>query len=686
MQHSEHPVPCVLPSTSRTIVPTLPSIATLLNATFNGRSFTSNFLEYPGSIESGVLGEERCHVPTARRMGQMAQRNFSLYSTPPLQIDMGTPPLLNKVVLPAAHPLKRILPRPNMTLLQPLQRHEVPQKSHMRSVPYEPLNRPSPSSMDHLRDKSIGVAKEPNIALNGIGLTLSIIDKNISNKKQLDLKTSNDMERNCRDIKANIDALKRIINERLDSARRQQSSVKPNKRPLEPSVHDQFSLLHFRQSKRMCFSTASEAAAYERQRDRKKCLLSMYRDRENSADVLFKFPGDQKTICVKAHRSVLEESGAHSVTMLTGAFPKTTSNRARKKVVHVQFESLTPQILEKILRYLYTGSVKIHHFEEWFDLLVCADHYLLEELQKSCLSLLYQSLCLENAWEFLETANQKRCLSAQQILCNYIASNATALLINNPPLSRLSADNFIKIIQEDLLDLEEGQVAQVVYNWLQSKALPHPDRKDRENPLRDRKDIDELREKVVSYVRLPLINREELYQKWLQMKICGYSLFKEQDIHNAALTYRRTVTPKRKLFDRLDNIVIELPSISSDAKPQRIDAKPQLLEVSICESFFHSKDSNSRDHSQLNKYVELEVDNQGDFWLNKDSTDSWSNKPSILFQFRFKSNDKVVNYVNIPFVYECDKQLIMKTSEISFMLRLYGHKLDRQLVIYRFLG
>ena len=442
--------------------------------------------------------------------------------------------------------------------------------------------------------------------------------------------------------------------------------MKPGKRVREGSDHDQSSSLAFENINAGVLRKWEKLWIMSVKGIMKGCLLSMYRNRENSGDVLFKFAGDKNEICIKAHEVVLEQSGAHFSAMLAGAFQEATPNEAGEKVIAKHFELLTPQLLEKILHYLYTGSVRIHNFEEWFDLLACADYYFIEDLQNSCISHLCQNLCLDNAWEFLKTACQKGCFSAQKILCQYIALNAHPCLFEAPQLRCLSVDDFIRILKDDLLYLEEEEVAQLVFNWLMVQAETSSDKTYRENELPKKEDIDVLREKVVPFVRLPLIEREKLYETWQKMKICGFSLFNEQDIHNAAMSNIRKDTPKRKLFDRPEKIREDLPTISSDMVPQCISFK-------IFESLFHSEDSNFRDHSEMYTTVQLEVDAQGDFWLKKDGTYSWIDKPSIIFQFNFTSNDKLLKSVNIPFIYEFDKQLIMKATEISSMFNAVGH-------------
>ena len=205
-----HPVPDGSTTSRENYLP-LPGVSSLLNSTFNGRSFNLMTADIGRSLlDHGFQERNFPHAPIGWRIDQMAQNNFSLHSTSPLQADAEAVPPLKKV----------ILPYPNMPGLHPHQVQEAPQKSNIVFVHYQPSNSPHPPLPQHNdQDRYAKGSLQSDVSkISADGLLRemehALTASDISTKK-LYFKKANNAEKNFSIIKEKIVTLKQIVDEQL---------------------------------------------------------------------------------------------------------------------------------------------------------------------------------------------------------------------------------------------------------------------------------------------------------------------------------------------------------------------------------------------------------------------------------------------------------------------------------------
>ena len=189
----------------------------------------------------------------------------------------------------------------------------------------------------------------------------------------------------------------------------------------------------------------------------------------------------------KAHKNILSAASPF--------FSKLFNSDMREKEEGViRFEEISESILGVILKFIYTGSIKVN-IENAMNLIMAADYLLLESLKVIAGRFLEKKMSTDNCISTFHFAEKYRC--EELVLCStkFIQDNFTSVAESDEFLN-LEAEEVEKwISSENVLVEAEEDVFRVIFNWVEQNK-------------RERKD---KFEQLFRHVRLVLLSRDFLF-------------------------------------------------------------------------------------------------------------------------------------------------------------------------------
>uniref|UniRef100_A0A1I8M4A6 BTB/POZ domain-containing protein 9 n=1 Tax=Musca domestica TaxID=7370 RepID=A0A1I8M4A6_MUSDO len=185
-----------------------------------------------------------------------------------------------------------------------------------------------------------------------------------------------------------------------------------------------------------------------------------------------------------AHRVMLAARSEYFRALLYGGLSESTQTEIHLKVPVEAFKSL--------LRYIYSGHMSLAQMDEdnILDTLGLANQYGLSELELSISDYLRQYLALGNVCAILDAARLYNLEKLTKVCLTFMDRNAADIL-QHDSFKSLSKESLEEVLRRDSFFAPEVQIFIAVWEWC------------KHNPNVDIKS-------VVSFVRLPLMNLEDL--------------------------------------------------------------------------------------------------------------------------------------------------------------------------------
>uniref|UniRef100_A0A8C5QYN9 Kelch-like protein 40 n=1 Tax=Leptobrachium leishanense TaxID=445787 RepID=A0A8C5QYN9_9ANUR len=151
------------------------------------------------------------------------------------------------------------------------------------------------------------------------------------------------------------------------------------------------------------------------------------------------------------------------------------SDLEESKQKEIELEDVDPEVMGKILHYIYTSEIEISEASVQ-DIFSVANMLQIPSIFTVCVSFLQKKLCLSNCLAIFRLGLMLDCprlaVAARDFLCDRFN-----LVIRDDEFYQLSADELIAIISSDALNVEkEEEVYEVVMKWAS---------KDNENRVKD---------------------------------------------------------------------------------------------------------------------------------------------------------------------------------------------------------
>ncbi|XP_075070218.1 kelch-like protein 40 [Mixophyes fleayi] len=141
------------------------------------------------------------------------------------------------------------------------------------------------------------------------------------------------------------------------------------------------------------------------------------------------------------------------------------SDLEESKKKEIDLEDVDPDVMEKILNYIYTSEIEITE-QNVQDIFSVANMFQIPSIFTVCVSFLQKKLCLSNCLAIFRLGLMLDCprlaVSARDFLCDRFN-----LIARDEEFNQLSPDELIAIISSDNLNIEkEEEVFQVVMKWV----------------------------------------------------------------------------------------------------------------------------------------------------------------------------------------------------------------------------
>ena len=189
----------------------------------------------------------------------------------------------------------------------------------------------------------------------------------------------------------------------------------------------------------------------------------------------------------KAHRNVISAASPFFSKLLN-------SDMREKEEGVIRFEEISESILGVILKFIYTGSIKVN-IENAMNLIMAADYLLLESLKVIAGRFLEKKMFTDNCISTFHFAEKYRCEELVLRSTKFIQDNFTSVAKSDEFLN-LEAEEVEKwISSENVLVEAEEDVFRVIVNWVEQNK-------------RERKD---KFEQLFRHVRLVLLSRDFLF-------------------------------------------------------------------------------------------------------------------------------------------------------------------------------
>uniref|UniRef100_A0A8D0DTS3 Kelch like family member 40 n=1 Tax=Salvator merianae TaxID=96440 RepID=A0A8D0DTS3_SALMN len=243
------------------------------------------------------------------------------------------------------------------------------------------------------------------------------------------------------------------------------------------------------------------------------------------------------------------------------------SDMEESKKREVNLEDVDPEVLGKILHYIYTSELEITE-QNVQDIFSVANMFQIPSIFTVCVSFLQKRLCLSNCLAIFRLGLMLDCarlaVAARDFICDRFA-----LITRDEEFFQLSADELIAIISSDSLNIEkEESVFEVVMKWATAK-----DRESRQQAL----------PVVFESIRFRLIDKDYLRDKVEKHALIKSSpeLLKKiqmvKDAHEGKLTVVKKVVQKKQGEKKAKENIINGEVEGKEEEKEEEDALPGIL-------------------------------------------------------------------------------------------------------------
>ena len=186
----------------------------------------------------------------------------------------------------------------------------------------------------------------------------------------------------------------------------------------------------------------------------------------------------------KAHGNILAKASSFFERMLDCDWKE-----SREGVIRL--ESLTAEIMEDILEFIYSGSVHVGSMERAEDLITAADYLFLSNLKVIAGRFLGQNLSMSNYSSIYDFAERYQCEELMTNIKKFILSNLVAIA-NEEHFLNLPCHEVEQLISSDDIHVSaEDDVFKIILKWI------NHDKNERKKNFQD----------LFRHVRLPLVSR-----------------------------------------------------------------------------------------------------------------------------------------------------------------------------------
>ncbi|XP_078352142.1 kelch-like protein 7 [Oculina patagonica] len=186
--------------------------------------------------------------------------------------------------------------------------------------------------------------------------------------------------------------------------------------------------------------------------------LDIQRRNEHCCDVLLEVGSGDNQARLKAHRIVL----CAASPFFFNAF---NSDMKEKKEGVIRLEQITKDVMEEVLKYLYTGRVDISETNAC-DLMAVADYFLLPTLKDLCGNVIAQALSFSSCITAYYLAERYRCKDLQNKARDFILENFVAVAETKEFLNLSSTQVEEWISSDEIIVKGEEDVFEVVVKWV----------------------------------------------------------------------------------------------------------------------------------------------------------------------------------------------------------------------------
>ena len=186
--------------------------------------------------------------------------------------------------------------------------------------------------------------------------------------------------------------------------------------------------------------------------------LDIQRRNDHCCDVILEVGSGDHQARLKAHRIVLCAASPFFFSALN-------SEMKEKKEGVIRLEEITKDVMEEVLKYLYTGHVNLSEASAC-DLMAAADYFLLPALKESCSNVIAQALSFSSCIAAYHLAVRYRCeelhIKAREfILANFVAVAETEDFLN---LNSTQVEEWIS--SDEIIVKGEEEIFEVVVKWI----------------------------------------------------------------------------------------------------------------------------------------------------------------------------------------------------------------------------
>ncbi|KAL9952455.1 hypothetical protein ACROYT_G039715 [Oculina patagonica] len=186
--------------------------------------------------------------------------------------------------------------------------------------------------------------------------------------------------------------------------------------------------------------------------------LDIQRRNEHCCDVILEVGSGDDQARFKAHRIVL----CAASPFFFNAF---NSDMKEKKEGVIRLEQITKDVMEEVLKYLYTGRVDISEANAC-DLMAAADYFLLPTLKDLCGKVIAQALSFSSCITAYYLAERYRCEDLQKKAKDFILANFV-VVAETEEFFNLSSTQVEEWISSDEIVVEgEEEVFNVLIKWI----------------------------------------------------------------------------------------------------------------------------------------------------------------------------------------------------------------------------
>ncbi|KAJ5075294.1 pep-cterm sorting domain-containing protein [Anaeramoeba ignava] len=221
----------------------------------------------------------------------------------------------------------------------------------------------------------------------------------------------------------------------------------------------------------------------------------------------------------------------------------------------VEFNDISPKIMEQILLFIYTGNIIISQ-ENALELLIYSHKFLIpdEGLFYHLEEFILQNTTPQTAVQILNLALQFNLKSLYQLLFNYVINNFQEILENNTYLDLKGNEWKIILQRDDLIVQKESDLLNAFLKWIDSNDLQNSEYSDSQFEYSDKEYQyfqklgvfpKNINQEMTEYYQLKKNITEKKEEKYLNLKM-QLNQLKQKKIQQKSRIFKRRLSAFRK--------------------------------------------------------------------------------------------------------------------------------------------